>query len=99
MDIQRQKIESALKKKGFVESSGDHKYFHHEVNGKRTGAYTFTSRGSNYKTYGITLLKIMKRQLYLDSLEQVCDLFNCPIDREAYNGILKCKRIIPQDGV
>lgn len=97
MDIQRRKIESSLKKKGFVESrGGDHKYFHHEVNGKRTGPYTFTSRGSNYQTYDIKLLKKMKDQLRLDNLQQVRDLFNCPIDGEAYNSVLKCKGLIRQ---
>lgn len=98
MDIERRKIESSLKKKGFVEHGGDHQYFHHELNGKRTGAYTFTSRGSKYQTYGVTLLKKMKDQLLLDSLQQVCALFNCPMDGKEYIGILRCKGIIPQDG-
>lgn len=93
MQIDRKKIETSLRKKGFVEESGDHKYFYHEVDGKRTSAYTFISRGSGYKTYGDALLKAMKMQLRLDSVQQVKQLFECPMDAEEYNSILKQKGV------
>ncbi len=93
MQIDRKTIEAALRKKGFVEEGGDHKYFYHEVEGKRTGAYTKTSRGSGYKTYGESLLKPMKIQLRLDSLNQVRRLLECPMDSDEYNGILQNKGI------
>lgn len=38
MQIDRKLIESSLRKKGFIEEKGPHKYFYHEVEGKRTGA-------------------------------------------------------------
>ncbi len=93
MQIDRKVIESSLRKKGFVEEGGDHKYFCHEADGKRTGPYTFTSRGSGYKTYGDTLLKRMKFQLRLDSLRQVRRLLECPMDGDEYNAILRKKNI------
>lgn len=93
MQIDRKTIESSLKKKGFVEEGRDHRYFYHEVDGKRTGPYTFTSRGSSYKTYGDTLLKRMRFQLRLDSMVQVRRLLECPMDGEEYNSILRRKGI------
>lgn len=93
MSIERKQIESALRKKGFVEEGGDHKYFYHEVDGKRTGAYTKVSRGTGYKDYGIHLLKAMKMQLRLDTLEQVKRLLECPMDADEYNGILRKKSV------
>ena len=93
MQIDRKQIESSLRKKGFIEEKGTHKYFYHEVDGKRTGAYAFTSRGSGYKTYGDSLLKAMKTELRLDSLIQVKRLLECPMDGEEYNTILKQKGV------
>lgn len=93
MNIKRTQIESSLRKKGFVEEGGDHEYFYHEIDGKRTGAWTKVSRGSGYKDYGINLLKAMKIQLRLDSLEQVRRLLECPMDANEYNNILKKKKI------
>ncbi len=93
MPIDRKIIESSLRKKGFIEEGGDHKYFYHEVNGKRTGSYTFISRGSGYKTYGDTLLKRMCVQLRLNTLTQVKRLLECPMDMDEYNSILRKKGI------
>ncbi len=93
MQIDRRTIESSLRKKGFVEEDGDHKYFYHEVDGKRTGPYTFTSRGSSYKAYGDTFLKRMRFQLRLDSMNQVKRLLECPMDCEEYNAVLREKGI------
>ncbi len=88
--VPRDTIESSLPKKGFVldTSKQSHKYYMHEFNGKRTGAYAFTSRGSDYKTYGDELLKRMKIQLRLDTLKEVRDLLLCPMDADTYNNKL-----------
>ncbi len=91
MQIDRKTIESSLRKKGFVEEGGSHKYFYHEVNNKRTGAYAYTSRGSCYKTYGDSLIKVMKKELRLDTLDQAKRLLACPMDGEEYNSILQKK--------
>lgn len=94
MQIDRRIIESSLRKKGFIEEEGGgHKYFHHKVGDKRTGPYTFLSRGSKYKTYDVSLLKFMKKHLRLDSLDQVKRLLECPMTGEEYNSILKSKGV------
>ncbi len=89
MQIERRIIESNLPSKGFVrDDSTHHRYFHHEYQGKRTDAYTYTSHGSSYKTYRINLIKKMKTQLRLNSNKEVFNLCTCPIDGEEYNQIL-----------
>ncbi|MBI5233528.1 MAG: hypothetical protein HY880_04165 [Deltaproteobacteria bacterium] len=93
MPIDRRLIEASLRKKGFVQEGGDHKYFYHEVNGKRTGPYAYVSRGSGYKTYDDNLLSAIKRELRLDTLRETRDLLECPMNGEEYKSILKRKGI------
>lgn len=96
--IPRDTIESALPKKGFVEGAKQsHRYFYHEYKGKRTGAYTYTSHGSNYKTYGDELLKRMRVQLRLDTLQEVRDFLNCPMTSDVYNHKLMAKGVFQKD--
>jgi hypothetical protein len=93
--MDRDQIEASLLKKGFVrKDGGDHRYFHHQVNGKNTGVYTKTSHGSKYKTLDNSLLAMMKRQLKLDSLNEFRDLVNCPMSGSDYIEKLRVKRII-----
>lgn len=94
MQVERKTIESNLPAKGFAVQETPHKYFYHEYQGLRTGPYTYTSRGSRYKTSGTPLLKRMKKELKLDRIRQVVDLFECPISGEDYNNILKGKGLI-----
>jgi hypothetical protein len=95
MPIERTKIEKSLSKKGFVPAErAKHRYFHHEVNGKRTGFSTFVSRGTGYKTIDDSLLRSMKQQLGLDSTKQVRDLFECPMTGEAYAQALRGKGLL-----
>lgn len=94
MQIDRKVIEGALPKKGFVEENTHHRYFYHEYKGRRTGAYTYTSHGSNYKSYGVTLLKRMKSELRLDSTAQVADLCNWPMSADQYNDHLRHKGLL-----
>jgi hypothetical protein len=93
--IDREQIERSLQKKGFVKEETHHRYFYHEHNGKRTGAFTYTSHGSGYKTYGDTLLKRMKTELRLDTLQEVKKLLECPMDGVQYNEKLKSKGFVP----
>lgn len=97
--VPRDTIESALPKKGFAltPAKQSHKYYYHEYNGKRTGAYTYTSHGTSYKTYGDELLKRMKVELKLDTLKEVRDLLLCPMDADAYNTKLIAKGIFPKN--
>lgn len=94
MQVARKSIESSLPKKGFVQEVAHHRYFYHEYAGKRTGAYTYTSHGSDYKSYGAELLKQMKTQLRLDSVQQVVALCNCPMSGDAYNAHLRAKGLV-----
>ena len=94
MPVERKKIEKSLPRKGFVRHDGHHRYFHHQYRGKRTGLYAFTSHGSQYKTYDDSLLRPMKVQLGLDTLQQVRDLVECPISGEGYLAILRSKGLI-----
>jgi len=91
MQLSTRKIEQSLKKKGFVREDGDHKYFYHEYQGKRTGIYTKLSFGSQYKDYGDDLVNLMKKQLSLDNNRQTVDFLNCPMKKEKYEEILKKK--------
>ena len=94
--MEREKIASALLKKGFIEDSKgrDHRYYHHQINGKRTGVRTKLSTGSKYKHIGAPLLGKIKKQLKLDSSQALADLVNCPMTEEAYTRILKVKGIL-----
>lgn len=96
MQIPRDTIESSLPKKGFVREDSHHRYFYHEYKGKRTGPFTYISHGSKYKTYHEPLLKRMKKELRLDRIKEVEDLFLCPIDGDGYNQKLRGKGLIKE---
>ena len=96
MQIPRDTIEASLPKKGFVQEDSHHRYFYHEYKGRRTGAYTYTSHGSKYKTYHEPLFKRMMKELRLDRTREVKELFLCPIDGVGYNQILKAKGLIKE---
>lgn len=93
LNIKRKQIEASLIRKGFVKEGGDHEYFYHEIDGKRTSAWTKVSRGTRYKDYSINLLKAMKIQLRLDTLEQLRRLLECPMGADEYNELLKKKKV------
>ena len=94
MPIDKRKIESSLLSKGFVREDSHHHYFYHEFKGKRTGIWTYTSHGNKPKEYNDNLLRMMKKQMKLDSMGQVRDLFLCPMSGSDYNKKLKEKGII-----
>jgi hypothetical protein len=91
LTVARVTIERNLPAKGFTREDSHHRYFYHEVQGKRTGAYAYTSHGSQYRTYGPELISRMKNTLKLDYNRQVIDLCNCPISGQDYNKSLAAK--------
>lgn len=92
MQVDRRVIESGLRAKGFVENrSRDHRYFHHQYQGKSTGVWTYTSHGSKYKSCGVELLNRMTKELKLERTKDAVDLFKCPLSMDGYNEILKRK--------
>jgi len=90
----RSQIRSSLLKKGFIEFTRgrDHDYYFLYVAGQKTSIYTKLSRGSDYKTYNITLLDLVKRQLKLNT-NQLLSLIDCNLDYDNYLKILKTKGI------
>lgn len=93
--MERAHVASALLKKGFVEDeTRDHRYFHHQINGQRTGVRTKLSRGSQYKRLGPQLLAKIKKQPKLESSREFRDLVNCPMSKERYIEVLKSKEIL-----
>lgn len=99
MPLSRDKIEKSLKKKGFVPDSTreHHRYYHHQVNGKPSGAYAYVSHGTGYKVYGDGLLLKMYKTLKLDDKQQLVRLVGCPMTGEEYVEILKNKGVIKKD--
>lgn len=92
--MERDDIESSLSKKGFKCIKADHRYYHHEYNGKETGVTTKVSMGTKYKRLGNELLSLMKKQLRLDTSQEFRDFVTCPMSKEQYATILIQKGII-----
>ncbi|MFR1850293.1 MAG: type II toxin-antitoxin system HicA family toxin [Clostridium sp.] len=91
MVFKSQKVEKALKRKGFKEEPRDHKYFVFYNNGKKTRIKTKVSHcGQEINDY---LIDQMKKQLHLNK-SQFEDLINCPLSEEDYKAILKAQNII-----
>jgi hypothetical protein len=82
-------VESALKKKGFSQTEGDHHWFVYvTIEGKKTTARTKTSHSQKMKDISDNLLSQMAKQCKL-SKRDFLDLIDCPLSREAYEEILK----------
>lgn len=84
--IERDKIISSLTtNKGFrEEEKRGHKQLRLYVEGRKTSISTPISRGSQYKEYGVDLLKWMSRGLRLSKTSQLIDLIECPMSYEQY---------------
>jgi hypothetical protein len=83
MPLERAHIEAGLRSKGFVEEERDHRFYTLVVNGRYTGIWTKTSRGTGYKTLGDNLVAKIARELKL-SRKQFEDLVQCPMSFEQY---------------
>jgi hypothetical protein len=74
-------IVTGLKRKGFVDQDGDHKFYVFVVDGKITQVYTKISHGE--KEITDSLLGYMARQLHLPRAD-FDDLVDCPLTQEDY---------------
>ncbi len=93
--MDRSQIDSSLTRKGFIrDNDRDHWFYHHELEGKKTGVRTKLSRGSNYKRLDAGLQSKIKKQLQLSTSNDLKDLVNCPMSSEDYINILKEKNIL-----
>lgn len=97
MQVNRRVIEQSLSRKGFEKKvDGHHRYFHHMYKGLATGAYAYTSHGSDYRSYGRELLGRMKGELKLRTMGEVVDLVKCPMSGEQYNDVLRSKGLLTE---
>jgi hypothetical protein len=84
-------VESALKRKGFNQTEGDHHWFVYvTIEGEKTTSRTKTSHTQKMKDIPDNLLSQMARQCRL-SKRDFLDLIDCPLSREAYEDILKAQ--------
>jgi len=96
--VERKNICKNLPKKGFTKDEDNHHiYFHHHYNGKDTGVYTYVSHSTKKKVYSGRLITEIRKQLQLDSNQEVVDLINCPMDEEQFQNILKAKGFIVEE--
>lgn len=95
MKVSRRNIDRNLPKKGFVKKNSNHHiYFHHNFNGIDTGVYTYISHSKRISEYSGRLLTDVRKQLKLDSNQEVVDLVNCPMSEDEYNQVLRQKGLI-----
>lgn len=92
MAIDKKKVESALLSKGFELSKRDHRYFtYHSLDGKKSRDNTKTSHSPKEKSLGAARVGQMAKQCGLNAAE-FADLIECPMDRDAYERLLKERR-------
>lgn len=85
-------IKAALLKKGFKESNADHKKYIYIYNGRCTTIMTKVSHG--HKEYDDYLLKQIKKQMHLDSIEDLLAFIDCTFTKENYLKLLKRKKLL-----
>ncbi|MEL7071105.1 MAG: hypothetical protein AAGN15_21010 [Cyanobacteria bacterium J06581_3] len=89
MPRKKSKVESALRKKGFEQASGDHRFFVYiTTQGKKTAVRTKTSHTPKMKEIPDNLLAQMSKQCRLKKADFL-KLIDCPLTRENYEKILK----------
>lgn len=94
MKVERKDILKNLPKKGFVkDDNGHHVYFHHQVNGKNTGPYTYVSHDKN-KTKTFSDVTLIRKQLRLDTNREAVELIDCRMDGATYQEILRGKGLV-----
>jgi len=92
--IDKKKVESALLSKGFELSNRDHHYFtYHSLDGKKSLSKTKTSHSPKEKSLGAARVGQMAKQCGLNAAE-FADLIECPMDRDAYERLLKERRLV-----
>ena len=79
--LDAKQISKSLKKKGFVESEGDHTFYTLYVDGIKTRVRTKLSHGET--EIGDTLISLMQKQTFL-SKKDFLRLIECPMSKEEY---------------
>jgi hypothetical protein len=72
-----------LNKKGFLSKKGKSKHIKYTlyVNGKKTGIYTWISHGLD--EYEDRLLNAMRKEIHLETSQELDDLIECPMSKDA----------------
>lgn len=83
--LKTEKIDKALRKKGFKNEQRDHNYYFYYYNGKKSAINTKTSHGKD--EVGDSLIGMMAKQLHLKK-EQFMQLIQCTLDADTYKQIL-----------
>ena len=89
--LKTDKIDKALRKKGFLREERDHHFYFYIYNGKKTAINTKISHSET--EIGDPLVIQMSKQIYLNK-EQFVKLIECTLDAESYKQILIDKGII-----
>ncbi|OQA17299.1 MAG: hypothetical protein BWY64_02147 [bacterium ADurb.Bin363] len=88
-------FEKALLKKGFQEYTTHHKMFLFYWKGKKTDIRTRISHGE--KDFDDSLLNQRKKQIKLNTKQQIIDFINCPMSKEYYiNFLINIGKIKPE---
>lgn len=94
MPLRKSIVERGLRRKGFRETPGKDLMFRYWVAGRYTGCWTKVSHGADFDI-GDSLVGQMKKQLRLESRQQVKELCECTLSLEKYNAILRAHGILP----
>ena len=93
MPRKKSKVESALRKKGFEQTSGDHRFFVYvTLEGRRTTVRTKTSHTPKMKEIPDNILAQMSKQCRLKKSDFL-QLVDCPLTREEYERRLRDRGI------
>jgi len=82
-------VRATLEKKGFTRSDTDHAQFRLMIGDKFTGVKTMVSHGREDIARGRTLFQSIKRQLKLDTNNELADFLDCPMTKERYVELLR----------
>ncbi|HZF27235.1 MAG TPA: hypothetical protein VEZ88_13300 [Steroidobacteraceae bacterium] len=95
MVFKGREVVANLVRKGFRLDNRSHKFLYFYYEGRHAGPYTYASHGKPSDDVGHDNVKKMKKQLALDTNQQVHELVDCTMTEAAYVEILKKKRKLP----
>ena len=94
MPRDKRSVETAMRKKGFVQDENTHhKFYYVTTKGCISSIFTQTSHGSKNKTLDDSLLGLMARQCKLTKKEFL-KLVDCDLDQNGYEKMMISKKEI-----
>ncbi|MCX5861281.1 MAG: hypothetical protein NTW27_04045 [Deltaproteobacteria bacterium] len=99
-NVDRNEAEKSLRNKGFrLEKDHDHIFYYHEYRGRETGIKTKFSHSKKMKDIGGEILSSMKKQLRLNTLDEIVRFLECPMSEDEYLAVLKASRFPGLDDI